>query len=528
MMLGDTAAVTLGNVASRLTGLLRVLTVAAVLGTTYLGNTYQTANLVSNLLFELLAAGLLSSVLVPPLVHLLESDRRPRAEAFAGELLGLSLASLAVVVMIAVIARSSLMGALTVAVSDPAVRRGEIGLGSFLLVAFLPQVMLYGVGAVATAVLHAEHRFAAAALAPVANNVVVVATMVLFWRLGAGHAGLDLTLGQRLVLAGGTSAGVAAMTLVPVAAARRAGWRLRPRWRLNSPEMRALGQAGKWGAAGLAFGQVLIVTTLVLANRVEGGVVAYQLAFTAFLLPYAVLAHPVLTTLYPRMAVEAGAQRWASFAGLVGGGGRALAFRVAPASALLVVVGGPVLALVRLGRLDVAGADLVGRVLGAYGLGLVGYAGLQMLTRAYYALGDTRTPALVNLGVTLAGSGLMIAGTALLPTGDLGRIVLLGVAHSVAVLGGAVAMWALLLRRLGEPWPMGAALVRAAMSATVATLVGRGVAQLVPTTGGGRLATLVGVAATGLALMATYLGGQWAMRAPEMARELLPLARRSP
>ncbi|MDQ4098170.1 MAG: murein biosynthesis integral membrane protein MurJ, partial [Actinomycetota bacterium] len=62
----STAAVTAGNLASRVTGFLRVLAIGLVLGTTFAGNTYQTANLVSNVLFELLAAGLLSSVLVPP------------------------------------------------------------------------------------------------------------------------------------------------------------------------------------------------------------------------------------------------------------------------------------------------------------------------------------------------------------------------------------------------------------------------------------------------------------------------------
>ena len=62
--LRSTAVITAGNVASRLTGFVRVIAIGAALGTTFLGNTYQTANLVSNILFELLAAGLLSSILV--------------------------------------------------------------------------------------------------------------------------------------------------------------------------------------------------------------------------------------------------------------------------------------------------------------------------------------------------------------------------------------------------------------------------------------------------------------------------------
>ncbi|HEX2274768.1 MAG TPA: lipid II flippase MurJ, partial [Acidimicrobiales bacterium] len=204
------AQITAGNVASRVTGFARVLAVAGVLGTTFLGNTYQTANLVSNVLFELLAAGLLSSVLVPPFVRLLDEGRRDEAGEVAGAILGVALVGLGAVTVAGLLGRDAIMRALTVAVDDPVVRAREIELGSFLLLLFLPQVLLYAVGAVTTALLHGARRFRAAALAPVANNLIVVATMGLFWLLrrgdeaGAGVTGLDLPLSQRLVLAVGT------------------------------------------------------------------------------------------------------------------------------------------------------------------------------------------------------------------------------------------------------------------------------------------------------------------------------------
>ena len=91
---GPRAQVTAGNLAARITGLLRVVAVGGALGTTYLGNTYQSANLVSNLLFELLAAGILSSVLVPPFVALIDEGKAEDAERLAGAVLGLALAVL--------------------------------------------------------------------------------------------------------------------------------------------------------------------------------------------------------------------------------------------------------------------------------------------------------------------------------------------------------------------------------------------------------------------------------------------------
>ncbi|MDQ6927925.1 MAG: hypothetical protein M3159_04590, partial [Actinomycetota bacterium] len=465
-LLQSTVKVTTGNLASRITGLMRVLAVAAALGATFLGNTYQSANLVSNLLFELLAAGILSSVLVPPFVELLDAGRRDEAEDIAGGFLGLGLVVLGVVCLCGILARTWIMQALTVAVPDPAVRAAEIRLGSFLLILFVPQVLLYAVGTVATALLHGGRRFTAVAFAPVANNVIVIATMGVFWAISGGGggvvegaAGLDLSTAQKLVLAVGTTAGVAAMSLLPLVDVWRAGIRLRPRWDPRHPQIRALARSGAWGAAYLALGQVLVATTLVLANQVEGGVVAYQIAFTLFLLPHALLAQPLITVLYPRLAAEAVGRQWQSFAKTLAKGGQWVIFLTAPATAFLVAAAAPALHLVRFGRLDAAGSDLVARVAVGYALGVVGYACFLLLTRASYAAGDTRAPALVNLAVTIGGSIAMLAAFAAASGSD--KVVVLGFAYSAAVTSGAVLLSIVVRRRAREPSPVGRALARA-------------------------------------------------------------------
>ena len=512
--------ITVGNVASRVTGLVRVLAVAGALGTTFLGNTYQTANLVSNVLFELLAAGLLSSVLVPPFVRLLDDARKEEAERVAGAVLGLALVGLGTLTVVGLLGRESIMRALTIAVDDPVVRAREVRLGSFLLLLFLPQVLLYAVGAVTTAVLHGARRFRAAAFAPVANNLVVTATMVVFWLLrrgdpsATGAAGLELPLSQRLVLAVGTTAGVAAMTVVPLVAAWRAGLRVRPRWDPRNRGLRGLGRAGAWGAGYLALNQALVATTLVLANRVEGGVVAYHLAFTVFLLPHAVLAHPTITAVYPRLAAEAAARRWRQFADSLARSGATVVFLLAPAVAVLVALGRPALSVLRVGSLDAAGARLVGDVLGAYAVGLAGYAGFQLLTRASYATGDTRTPTVVNLGVAAAGSTLMVALFAA-AAGD-ARVTVLGLSHSIAMVGGAAVLLILVRRRVGEPCLAPGSLLRAAVAGLAAGVAARLVADLVPA--GGRPAAAAAVALGGLAAAAVYLAVQAWLRAPELRR----------
>jgi len=515
---GPRGQVTAGNLAARITGLLRVIAVGGALGTTYLGNTYQSANLVSNLLFELLAAGILSSVLVPPFVALLDEGRREDAERLAGAVLGLALAVLGAVTLAGLLARPWIMRALTVAVADEAVREAQVRLGGFLLWLFVPQVLFYAVSSVATAVLHGSRRFAAAAFAPVANNVVVIATMVVFRVLAGGDGGLDLPLSHRLVLAGGTTAGVAAMAAVPLLALRRAGVRLRPRWEPSHPALRSLGRAGIWGVVYLTMSQLLVAVTLVLANRVEGGVVAYHIAFTTFLLPFAILAHPVLTTVYPGLAAEAQAGRWSAFADALGRSVRSVAFLVLPAAALLVALARPGLRLIQVGALDDAGGRLVAGALAGYALGLVGYAGLHLLTRASYAAADTRSPAVVNVGVAVVGSLLMVVLTTVVS--ESGRMVAIGVAHSVAMVAGAVALGVAVRRRVGVAWPVGGTLARSLAGALAAGVAARVVADMVAVDG--RLGAALAVASGAAAGVGAYLLSAWALRAPELRLRRVP------
>src|SRR5439155_484349 len=181
--------------------------------------------------------------------------------------------------------------------------------------------------------------------------------------------------------------------------------------------------------------QVLIAVTLVLANRVEGGVVAYQIAYTFYLLPFAPLAHPIFTSLYPRLSADAHAGRWTEFADDLGRGVRRTALLVAPAAGLLAALGRPALQLVRSGALDRTGAGLVASVLAAYAVGLVGYSVFQLLARAATATGDARLPALVGTGAAAAGSVAMVAASAA-AHGD-GRVVVLGLAHAGAMVVAA-------------------------------------------------------------------------------------------
>ena len=507
----STAAVSGLNLVSRATGLGRVVAMSAALGATSLGDTYQAANLVSNILFELLAGGLLSAALVPVFVEALGRGDRAGAVRLGGNLLGVALAGLTVVVALALAAAPWLMDLLTVSVSDADLREAQVQLGTFLLWFFLPQILLYAVGAVATALLHADRRFVAAALAPVCNNVVVIASMVAFWSMHGDTPSLDLSLSEKVVLGGGATLGVMAMTFVPWLAAGRAGMALRPRWQPHDPGLRPLVAQGAWAAGHLGLNQVFAMTTVVVAGQVTGGVVAYQIAFTFFLLPYALLANPLTTTLYPRLASSAAAGRLTEMRDELSWGVRAMAFVLVPATFVIAALARPILEVVRIGNLDVAGADLVSVALSGYMVGLVGYGLAFMLTRASYALGDMRAPTLVSLVATTVGIVGLVAGTAAVD--GTARVVVLGLVHGAVVTSMAVALARVLRPRIGTLGAIGP-LMRDIGAGALAGGAAWWVAGVIGVDSRG--AALVALLAGGLVGVVVYLGAQLVIGSDEL------------
>ena len=488
---------------SRIFGSLRMVVIAAVLGTTYLGNTFQASNSVSNVLFELLAAGALSAVLVPTFVDLLSAGDQRRAEEVAGRVLSMALVVLGAVTLTGVAAAPFIARLLTTGVDDPTVAADQRELATFLLRFFVPQILLYAIGAVSTAVLHARGSFVLPALAPIGNTVVLVVSLVAFRQLAGADPGLDLSTTERLCLALGGTLGVAAFVAVPTVAMWRSGFRLRLGWRgaRADGDVRRLVRLSGWAVLQHAGTGILLAAALVVAGAVEGGVVAYQLAMVVFLAPYGIVAQPIHTAVLPRLAEDAArgdqaalqrAMRWAT---------DALVVATLPLAAGLAALSLPimeVLAFGEAGRGD--GPSLLGGALLGLALGVPVYGGFLLLTRAAYALGDSRTPALASIGSALVGAvGMAVAGTVWDGTA---LLVGIGLAHSAAYGLGTLA----LARRLrGSVGPIGSwahlrPLAVAAGAAGAAWLVVRAWHP------GDRLGTALAVTVAAALAGAVYLG----------------------
>ena len=488
---------------SRALGLVRVLVVTAVLGTTSLGDAFQSANSVSNVLFELLAAGALSAVLVPAFVDLLDRDDQPGAEQVAGGVLGVALALLGAITVVGVVGAPVLARVLTLGV-DADVAADQRDLVTYLLRFFVPQVMLYAAGTVAIAVLYAKRRFAITAAAPIGNTVMMVACLTVFRAVAGPDPGLDLSTGETLLLVVAGTGGVVAFVGLLLAACAASGFRLRPRSPRRDPRVMPVLRHSGWGVVLHTGAGLLLGAAIVTGAGVEGGVVAYQVGWVIFLAPYAVLAQPVHTAILPELVTEAREAGAAQVGASLRWALERIALLVLPATAAMVALASPALRVVEFGETR---SQLLAAAVAGLAVGLYPYSAFLLLARGHYALGDSRTPGVVSLASAGVGVAVMALAAAFLD--GTARVAVLGLGHSLAYAVGALVLVVGLTRRTATSLRPAAIGRVVAVSAAVG-LAGWAASEALLGADPGRLQSLLAVVAVGalgaLAIVAGYRG----------------------
>jgi putative peptidoglycan lipid II flippase len=446
----SSSVVALGTLLSRLTGLVRVGVLAYALGQATLADSYNLANTTPNIVYELLIGGVLSATLVPVFVgHLQRRDERATSAVFTVTLTALVALTAVAMVFAPQIARLYLLDA------DGARRAAQLDVMTFLIRCFLPQMCFYGFTALATALLNARRRFAAAAYAPVLNNVVVVCALLAFTRLATGPqdnwTDVERIRGDRgllLLLGLGTTAGIAAMALVLVPALARAGARLRLVFDWRHEAVRHVIRLSGWTVGYVVANQLALLFVLVLASTGDpGDVSAYQYAFIFFQLPHGLFAVSIMTTTTPELARHAAVQDIPRMRDDFTLGLRYLLVVVVPSSVALAVLAHPAVSILVRGGYDLQDATVTADVLQGFALGLVPFSVYLFTLRGFYALQDTRTPFLVN---AIENGCNIVFALALFPIlGVQGLAIAYAVAYAVA----AVLALVLLRRRIGDLLP---------------------------------------------------------------------------
>ncbi len=430
-------------VASRLTGFLRTLLLAATLGTAAVADAYNGANSFPNMIYELLLGGLLSSLFIPLLMR-----ARLRGREYTRELTQRVLAAgtmaMALLTMV-VVAAAPMLAAVMVA--DHAQRE----LTTTLAYLLLPQIFFYALGAMVTAVLNVEGSFAAAAWAPVVNNVIVVITVAVFLA-APGPVTLtpsSMTVTQVTVLGVGTTVGVAMQALWAVVALRRSGFRwswqvriLPYTWRPVRVGLPLIG----WVVAYAAISQVGVSVALRVAFD-HAGVSIYTYADLIFQVCYGILGVSLLTVLMPRIAHAVARADTTAVVADLGRGARYAIVALIPVTVAVSVFAPALSTVIFVGQVDVDAAQLIGVTAAAAAFGLAPLAVVMLQMRVFYAGNDARTPALINAAMVATKIAVIVVAAALLPSHLV--VIMLGVGASLSFVVGATVGHILLRRRYG-------------------------------------------------------------------------------
>jgi putative peptidoglycan lipid II flippase len=515
----STAVMAVGTTISRITGFLRISAMAFALGVaqTRLADSYNVANNTPNIVYELVLGGVLTSVFVPVFVEWLQKHNRDEAWDVARATLTISFVVLSAVMALTILMAPWIVRVYTTRVPHTTAGDAERALATFFLRWFMPQIVFYGLGAVATGLLNAHRRFAAPMFAPILNNLIVIATLLAFAAMaGPNRPTPDgLTTAQRYVLALGTTLGVIGMTAALWPSLRRLGFRFR--WRLDwrHEAIRRVGRLALWTFVYVLANQLGLLVVIVLASGGVGGqppgYTAYTAAFIFFQLPHAIFAVSIMTALLPALSGHWAERDVTSFRGLLARGIRATAFIVIPAALGYIVLARPIVGLLlQHGAATAADATLVADLLVLFSLGLFSFSSFQLMLRAFYAMQDTRTPALINVAAVALNT---IVNLIYFFGFDLG-VQGLALGHATAYTFAAVASGIVLRRRLGGlegrvilPG-LARVVVAAGATAGVAFLVSEGVARATSTaSAGGQAVQVFAAVGAGLAvfLAAAYL-----------------------
>jgi putative peptidoglycan lipid II flippase len=502
---------------SRASGFVRIAVVAAVLGPTYLGNIFQVTNNLPNLAYMALTGALFSNLLVPSLVRHIDAGDRRRAEQVARAFLFVALAAFATVCGVVAIAAPLVLRLLSVGVPSATAAAAQRQAGLVLLLMFLPQLLLYAVVGTAEAVMNAHGRFALPAAAPALENAGIITTMVVTAAVyGTGER--IATAGAALYLLGaGTTGAVAVHAAVQWWGARRAGVRLIPGGGWRDPEIRAIVRRAVPSLGYSTMDVARPFGAMVVANRVPGGVVAFEFAYSFYLLPGALGARPVAVSLLPRLSRLFQVPDLRALRDELVRGAWLVALVAAPAALALATLAEPIARAVTFGQMATPrGQHLLAMTLYALGPGVVGYAALLLGTYASYARHDVRTPfqaMAARTGVAAVGMAVAFAVPAGAPA-----LFALGLTISVADLAGG----ALLAVRLHRALPDGGErlvrpLLRTLAAATLMAVPALLLAHRLPAVLPGRWAAQLAMLAAAVVGIGCYLLLQRWWRAPELA-----------
>jgi putative peptidoglycan lipid II flippase len=493
--------VTSAFLVARVLGSVRLIVIGAAFGASADLDAFLAAFRIPDFIFQLVAAGALSSALIPIVAGLLATDQEARAWRVASTVATLMLAVLLLLAVIVAIAAPVLVPVITTHFTPPQIER-TIELTRVMLLS----PILLAAGALATSLLNARGQFAVSAIAPIVYNVaIILAAVLLAPTLGIAGLAIGVVIG---------AAGHLAIQLVPL---RETGFRYSARVDLADPDARQALLLMAPRAVGLAASQLtFLVATSVSTGLGVGAVSVFAFAFSIFQLPIGVIGIPLGVVTLPALSRELALGEVERYLALVRQSIRLILFVMIPLTGLSIIARvGVVRLLFDYGRMDAVSIDRTATTLLWLLLAITSESITAILARAFYAGRDTRTPvvaAIVAVALNVSLSILLAS-----PFGLAG----IGVAITVGSWAEAAVLFLILahLRPTFQPGGMVRAGGLALVASVIATAAAFGAEQGVVAVLGsepGKALLAVELGATAIVGGLVYAGLAAILRIPEL------------
>lgn len=372
------------TILSRVTGFIRTWAMAAAIGMSLLSSSYQVANNLPNMLYELVMGGMLVTAFLPVYMGVRREQGREASNEYVGNLLGILLLLLGGISVLGTVFAPGFIWTQSFLSGDG----GSMDTAAFMFRFFAIQILFYGLGSVFSGVLNAHRDYFWSTFAPVLNNVIVIASFIGFAPVSAQfgeHAGI-------ILISAGTTLGVFVQMACQIPALGKYGVHPHIHIDFKDPALRqtiALGIPTLL-ATVCTFVQTSIINAAALVVQPETGPSVIAYARLWYTLPYALIAVSLSTALYTELSHDAQEQDYDSVRSGISNGVAQILFFLIPFALYLIVFARPLNMIYCTGKFDESGVALVSEFLIYQSPSLPLYGAVVLMQKSFSALLDMK------------------------------------------------------------------------------------------------------------------------------------------
>ncbi|HKS91562.1 MAG TPA: murein biosynthesis integral membrane protein MurJ [Tepidiformaceae bacterium] len=387
------AIVAAGFLGSRLLGVLRTVAIANAFGSSPNLDAYNVAFRIPDLIFQVLAGATLGSAFIPVFARLMRREGEDSAWRLASTVLNLITVATAILCGIAFLLAPVIVPILAPGLAHEPGVHGDLEAKAVELTRImLLSPLLFAMSGIVTGILNGRQRFFLSALSPMLYNLAIIAGAVFL----AGPFGVEgLAIG---VVVG---SGLHLLIQVPGLFHERMKYSWNFNWR--DPATREVARLMGPRIVGLAAAQVNFLITIYFGSKLAPGTIS-NLTYAWLLagLPLALFGMAFSTAVFPRLADHAADDDFEALRETVSRVLRVIMFMTIPAALGLAFLRYPATILVlQRGEFGPHAAAVTAAALGFYCIGIVPQAGIEIHSRGFYAMGDTKTPVVIAVSAVL-------------------------------------------------------------------------------------------------------------------------------